>query len=77
MNGNFPATPAGQVEFLNQLHAIVQGIPSKLGTGVSYWAPEYVAHPKIPTPYENLTLFDSENRLLPGAYALGQKKVKS
>lgn len=67
----FPATPAGQAAFLTRLHQLVKAIPNKLGVGVVYWAPEYVATPGIPTPYENLCLFDFEHRVLPGASALG------
>jgi arabinogalactan endo-1,4-beta-galactosidase len=73
LKSSIPATPEGQVQFLQELHKIVRSIPNKLGTGISYWAPEYVAHSGIETPYENLTLFDFENRLLPGARALGEK----
>jgi arabinogalactan endo-1,4-beta-galactosidase len=74
MNCDFPATPDGQAQFLRELHKVVRSLPNRLGTGVSYWAPEYVAHPGIETPYENLTLFDFDNRLLPGAIALGERK---
>ncbi len=66
-----PATPEGQAQFLRELHKVVRATPRGLGAGVIYWAPEYVAHPGMKTPYENLTLFDFEHRLLPGAAALG------
>ncbi len=68
----FPATPEGQAKFLRELNRMVRAIPGKRGLGVVYWAPEYVAHPGIQTPCENLCLFDFENKLLPGAYALGE-----
>jgi arabinogalactan endo-1,4-beta-galactosidase len=70
----FSATPEGQAAFLTELHRIVKAVPGGLGAGVVYWAPEYVAAPYMPTPYENLALFDLEHRLLPGASALGRPK---
>lgn len=76
MNCDLPATPEGQAEFLRKLHAVVKSVPKNMGQGVLYWAPEYVAHPGIQTPCENLCLFDFDNRLLVGAYALGEKKAK-
>lgn len=70
LNCDFPATPEGQSQFLTKLHSVVRSV--NRGQGVLYWAPEYVAHPGIETPCENLCLFDFENRMLPGAYALGE-----
>lgn len=39
----YPATPAGQLAFLQQLTAIVAAVPNKAGIGVCYWAPDWVA----------------------------------
>jgi arabinogalactan endo-1,4-beta-galactosidase len=69
----YPATREGQTAYLRKLHQIMKSIPEKRGAGVVYWAPEYVAAPGMPTPCENLCLFDLEHRLLPGAAALGAK----
>lgn len=66
-----PPTPAGQVEFLHRVNAIVASVPNKLGLGTIYWAPEYVAAKGVKTPYENLCLFDFDHRALPGLDALG------
>lgn len=66
----YPATPEGQASYLRELHRIVRSAPKGLGAGVVYWAPEYVATKGLGTPYENLTLFDFEHRLLEGARAL-------
>ncbi len=60
----FEATPAGQAKFLRALHATVRKTPGGLGRGVLYWAPEYVAHEGIQTPYENLCLFDFKNEAI-------------
>jgi arabinogalactan endo-1,4-beta-galactosidase len=68
----FAATPAGQAEFLRQLHKVVRAVPDGLGVGVCFWAPDYVAQAGIETPYENMALFDFENKLMPGARALGE-----
>lgn len=60
----FEASPEGQAKFLRALHQTVKGAPGGLGRGVIYWAPEYVAHPGIKTPYENLCLFDFKNEAI-------------
>jgi arabinogalactan endo-1,4-beta-galactosidase len=75
MNCSFPNTIEGQSQFLTALHQVVKSTPNRLGQGVLYWAPEYIAHPGIETPCENLALFDFNNQVLPGAYALGEKTI--
>jgi arabinogalactan endo-1,4-beta-galactosidase len=74
LHGGFDATPFGQAKYLRALHATVKNAPGGLGRGVIYWAPEYVAHPGIQTPYENLCLFDFKNEaILESWKALGGK----
>jgi arabinogalactan endo-1,4-beta-galactosidase len=70
---DYAPTPEGQGKFLATLRKIVKEVKGGKGAGVVYWAPEFVAAPGMETPYENLTLFDFENRLLPGATALTGK----
>ncbi len=63
----YDATPAGQEAFLEDLLAIVDGVPDGLGSGVVYWEPDYLTVPGGPgNPYENLTLFDFDGNALPG-----------
>ena len=69
----YPATPIGQLAFLQQLKTIVAAVPNKAGIGVCYWAPDWVAF-KGPTATngsnaENLALFDFANKALPGMQA--------
>jgi len=60
----YPATPEGQASFIRTLWEHVS-------EGICYWAPEYVATPELGSPWENLTLFNFEGEVLPGATALG------
>ncbi len=60
----YPATPEGQAAFIKKLWEHVS-------SGICYWAPEYIAAPGFGSPWENLTLFDFEGEVLPGASALG------
>ena len=69
----YPATLAGQGNFLRKINEIVAKVPNGNGLGTIYWAPEYIAVPGLQTPCENLALFDFEHRVLPGAAALGGK----
>jgi arabinogalactan endo-1,4-beta-galactosidase len=52
----FPATPAGQAAFLNAVHGVMRSTSG--GVGWCYWAPEYGAFPGLPSPWENLAMFD-------------------
>jgi arabinogalactan endo-1,4-beta-galactosidase len=74
----YPATPAGQASFLRDIRRTVAETPNGLGMGVVYWAPEYISDPGIKdNPYENLTLWDFDNRLIePAADALFKPEAR-
>lgn len=59
----YPATPAGQKQFLAEVIAAVRAVPNNLGRGVIWWAPEW-----IPTKgmgnWSPKTLFDDEGNAL-------------
>jgi arabinogalactan endo-1,4-beta-galactosidase len=66
LHPGFDATPEGQLAFLRELLAVVEGVPEGLGAGVVYWEPAYLAVPGGPAnPHENLTLFDFDGDALP------------
>ncbi|MFH1866221.1 MAG: glycosyl hydrolase 53 family protein [Candidatus Eisenbacteria bacterium] len=67
LHAGYDATPEGQEAFLEELLAIVDGVPDGLGDGVIYWEPGYLTVPGGPgNPYENLTLLDFDGDALPG-----------
>jgi arabinogalactan endo-1,4-beta-galactosidase len=63
---DYPATLEGQEKFLFQIRSIVD---SAGGIGISYWAPEWVAYKghqsEEGSHWENLALFDFENKVVP------------
>lgn len=67
----YPATPAGQEAFLWKLRTILQSNPD--GEGFCYWEPEWVSYKgqqsTIGSPWENLGLFDFQNKALPAMSA--------
>ena len=67
----YPATPAGQRDFLDTLLAMVRAVPEGRGRGVFWWEPEWIATPGPGSSWENVTLFDDQGRALPalGAFA--------
>jgi arabinogalactan endo-1,4-beta-galactosidase len=67
----YPATPAGQREFLSAVMEIVRTVPDGRGGGVFWWAPEWIASPGFGSRWENLALFDEEGRPLPALAAFG------
>ena len=67
---NWPATPAGQEQFLTDLRNTVQSLPNGAGEGVVWWYPE-----SIQVPGYNIynggdtALFDANGNLLPAVNA--------
>jgi len=65
----YPATPQGQLSFVNDVLSILARVPHGLGQGLFYWEPEWIPgvgwEPGAGTPNDNLTLFDFEGHALP------------
>jgi arabinogalactan endo-1,4-beta-galactosidase len=67
----YPATPGGQLSFVNDELSILAQVPNGLGMGLFYWAPDWI--PGVPwepgagvgSPNTNLTLFDFQGAALP------------
>ena len=64
----YPATPEGQKDYLLDLRSALS--KNSKGIGFCYWAPDWVAY-KGPqatdgSSWENLALFDFNNKALPG-----------
>lgn len=72
----YPATPQGQYNFLMQLKTMLAAIPNSRGIGFCYWAPDWVAFKGNTATdgsnWENLTLFDFNNKALQGLEAYGE-----
>lgn len=64
----YPATPQGQKDYLLDLRSALSKDPKNLG--FCYWAPDWVAYKgsqaKDGSSWENLALFDFNNKALPG-----------
>lgn len=64
----YPATPQGQRDYLFDLRSALSTIPKDMG--FCYWEPDWVAYkgPKATdgSSWENLALFDFNNKALPG-----------
>ncbi|MCK6606033.1 MAG: glycosyl hydrolase 53 family protein [Ignavibacteriaceae bacterium] len=66
---DYPASVAGQKEFIENLIGITASLPGNKGKGVFYWAPEYISSPGFGSSWENLALFDFAGNILTSAYA--------
>ena len=64
LHPGYPATVAGQKNFLYDILNIVRNIPNNQGAGVFYWAPDWIAAPQWGSPWENLALFDFSGEVL-------------
>lgn len=67
----YPATPAGQREFLIDLVSLVRNLPDGRGVGVLYWEPEWIPVGGLVGSWREKTLYDDSGNLLPGLAALG------
>ena len=56
-----PATPEGQRDYLDALLTIAADAGVQ---GLYWWAPDFVAAAGLPSPWDNMTLFDDERRAL-------------
>jgi arabinogalactan endo-1,4-beta-galactosidase len=71
LQGGYPASPGGQLSFVTDELSILAQVPYGLGTGLFYWAPDWI--PGVPwepgtgigSPNVNLTLFNFEGAALP------------
>jgi arabinogalactan endo-1,4-beta-galactosidase len=56
----FPETPAGQREFLDEVHRIVMNTPHNRGQGIFWWEPAVAGG-----PIHSRGMFDGDNNVLP------------
>ncbi|MCB0845472.1 MAG: glycosyl hydrolase 53 family protein [Bacteroidetes bacterium] len=65
----YPASPEGQKAYTEKLIEILEAVPDNLGAGFVWWAPDLVAYDGEESTngsaFENLTVFDFDNRALP------------
>lgn len=54
----YPASVAGQKDFLIALSKIIRDTPNGRGIGLFYWEPAYISVPPIGSSWEYFTLFD-------------------
>lgn len=71
VNG-IPATPAGQVRYVETLAQIVKSVPNGLGTGLFWWGTEFRYPSENLGGYGTRSFFDPDGNLLPVAGALGR-----
>ena len=71
----YPATPAGQSAFLQQIISLVKSVPNGHGLGVLYWAPAWISTPSAPSGWDNLALFDYNGNALPALKTLGKAQL--
>lgn len=75
--GGYPATVAGQADFLTDLREVVQNVPNGRGLGVFYWEPTWLPvtgagwRSGEGNAWENQALFDFQGNALDSLAALG------
>jgi arabinogalactan endo-1,4-beta-galactosidase len=69
----YDATQQGQLDYLKKLKTMLEAVPNNLGIGFCYWEPDWVAFKGTTatngSTYENLTLFDFQNKTTLGMQA--------
>ncbi len=74
---HFPSTPSGQAEYARALVRTIRSTPDDLGTGVFYWAADWIpvknwGAPRWSADWEGRALFDSRGNALPAMTAFGE-----
>ncbi|OWA34580.1 antitoxin [Saccharibacillus sp. O16] len=77
----YPPSPEGQQQYLEDIIAIVQELPGGLGEGFYYWEPAWIPSQSEwsvghPNNWANLTMFDFEGKLLPSFAALAGQSTR-
>jgi len=72
LKASYPQTPEGQRAFLSELIRIVRQTPDGRGKGVLWWAPEWIPVKGLPSPWENIALFDPDGNALPALAAFAE-----
>lgn len=64
----YPATPEGQLGFMQNILSILSQVPEHRGRGVVYWEPAWIPgvgwEPGAGNAWDNMTLFDFQGRAL-------------
>jgi arabinogalactan endo-1,4-beta-galactosidase len=77
ISAGYPATPGGQLSFVNDELSILAQVPNGLGMGLFYWAPDWIPGvgwepgAGVGSPNVNLTLFDFQGAALPSIGIFG------
>ncbi|CAL9597132.1 hypothetical protein SUDANB6_05377 [Streptomyces sp. enrichment culture] len=78
----YPATPAGQTRWMNDVASIVEAVPGGRGLGVFYWEATWTAvpgngwdpaDPSSGNGWENQALFGYDDRVLPATAWFGHR----
>lgn len=64
LHPGYEASVEGQKKFLADLITQIKNTQSKKGTGLFYWAPDWISTKTSGSPWENLTLFDFGGEVL-------------
>ncbi len=77
ISAGYPATPGGQLSFVNDELSILAQVPNGLGMGLFYWSPDWIPGvgwkpgAGVGSPNTNLTLFDFQGAALPSIGIFG------
>jgi arabinogalactan endo-1,4-beta-galactosidase len=77
ISAGYPATPGGQLSFVNDELSILAQVPNGLGMGLFYWSPDWIPGvgwepgAGVGSPNVNLTLFDFQGAALPSIGIFG------
>ncbi len=77
ISAGYPASPGGQLSFVNDELSIIAQVPNGLGMGLFYWSPDWIPGvgwepgAGVGSPNVNLTLFDFQGAALPSIGIFG------
>lgn len=78
---DYPATPEGQLAYIQHLRSILEQVPEQRGRGIVYWESAWTPGagwtPGEGNAWDNMTLFDWNGKALPSITCFEKSKKKS
>ncbi|KAJ8575752.1 hypothetical protein ON010_g3464 [Phytophthora cinnamomi] len=58
LSADYPVSPEGQVQWVNAIKEVLEGLPNGLGGGIFYWEPAYIKVASLGSSCASALLFD-------------------
>ncbi|KAG1696408.1 hypothetical protein DVH05_018540 [Phytophthora capsici] len=75
LSADYPVSAEGQVQWVNAIKDVLEGLPNGLGSGIYYWEPAYISVASLGSSCQSALLFDVDWSNWPTTYATALSSV--